>query len=1136
MPQSSTQSRATRVLVAIVVAAIATSNGVPVAAQSLKGAPSNVDLIDLLKNPTTPPGEREPFPGLAKLPPLPVFPLETNPLTAQPIRLDPPPFAISFAIPSQGFLAVDPGTGEPYRPLEPPLNETDFIADRVAAVRLGKALFWDMQVGSDGVQACGSCHFHAGADNRVRNQLNPGVNAGDNTLQTKGKNETLTAADFPLHKLANPNIPGEPLLNPGNVVTDSNDVVSSMGVLFREFTDIETPGPGAFVPGSDPPVLKPDLGVAVPDPVGAAFQGVRRVEPRNTPTVFSAAFNHNNFWDGRARHEFNGGSPFGAADPFSHVFVDEPGGLEATRQIISLASVASLATGPALSNFEMSFDGRFWAKIGKKLLQEGVVPLANQRVDPFDSVLGPLSNQQMVAGRPGLSVSYSELIEQAFKPEFWMNATEHLESVDDPNDPFDGVALEIVSGAADPADTNQYTQKEANMSLFFGLAVQAYTQILTPDDSPFDRFHDANPNEFLGIVEDISPAPGVQVVGLTPRQLFGYDLFQGSNLSQQNPLFRTGNCNICHFGPELTENSVTLATGTVLADIVTGEDKVITGFMLEDALRHPAAGAIELDDLNFALDQDGIPSGHALLDRGIYNIGVRPVAEDLGRGGNDPFGFPLSHATLALRKAGFPVGQFSSFAPPVDPLPAHLDPYVSPLPVGDAFPNINQPLFLPDTVSPTPEIIVEPTGTFPTPNRVGRMGSFKVPHLKNVELTGPYFHNGGKLTLRQVIDFYSRGGDFPATNAEHRDPEIIDLHVNLDARFTDADKDALVDFMLALTDERAKFKRAPFDCPEIFVPVDGTAPDNTGGRAGLLADARFLRIPENGAEGLPNAIPNFLGVSSVQGDPGLDHFDREVSRFIMSFKANTALPGAGTVSNEDIVSMDPATNTFSLLFDGSDVGLSSATIDGLCLLPGGDYLLSFTSSRSIPGMVGGPGGSTTLDDSDIVRFTPTSSGAVTAGVFTFYFDGSDVGLSTDNEDIDSIALSPAGNLVLSITGGGAVNGLANIQDEDLIQFTAIDLGEATSGAFTLYFDGSDAGLSTTTAEDIDAAFIGSNGAIYLSTYGTFAVPGFSGAGRDILRFTPSSLGDVTTGAYDIFRRGAAMSLPSTAAIGGFFIQ
>ena len=57
-----------------------------------------------------------------------------------------------------------------------PLPETldDFIKDLKAAIQLGKALFWDMQVGSDGVVACATCHFHAGTDNRTKNALNPG--------------------------------------------------------------------------------------------------------------------------------------------------------------------------------------------------------------------------------------------------------------------------------------------------------------------------------------------------------------------------------------------------------------------------------------------------------------------------------------------------------------------------------------------------------------------------------------------------------------------------------------------------------------------------------------------------------------------------------------------------------------------------------------------------------------------------------------------------------------------------------------------------------------------------------------------------------------------------------------------------
>src|SRR4029077_12746637 len=46
-------------------------------------------------------------------------------------------------------------------------------AARLEAARLGKSLFWDMQVGSDGVRSCGSCHAHAAADNRTKNQINP---------------------------------------------------------------------------------------------------------------------------------------------------------------------------------------------------------------------------------------------------------------------------------------------------------------------------------------------------------------------------------------------------------------------------------------------------------------------------------------------------------------------------------------------------------------------------------------------------------------------------------------------------------------------------------------------------------------------------------------------------------------------------------------------------------------------------------------------------------------------------------------------------------------------------------------------------------------------------------------------------
>src|SRR5689334_6863294 len=59
-------------------------------------------------------------------------------------------------------------------PVPLPPNLSDFVKDKNAAIVLGKALFWDQNAGSDGL-ACASCHFHAGADNRTKNSLDPGL-------------------------------------------------------------------------------------------------------------------------------------------------------------------------------------------------------------------------------------------------------------------------------------------------------------------------------------------------------------------------------------------------------------------------------------------------------------------------------------------------------------------------------------------------------------------------------------------------------------------------------------------------------------------------------------------------------------------------------------------------------------------------------------------------------------------------------------------------------------------------------------------------------------------------------------------------------------------------------------------------
>src|SRR4249920_3410991 len=81
-----------------------------------------------------------------------------------------------------------------------PADLARYVANQSSLVTLGKALFWDVQVGSDGRTACATCHFHAGADHRTRNQTaNP-----PNAAVGLRPNLTLTADDFPFHAFANP--------------------------------------------------------------------------------------------------------------------------------------------------------------------------------------------------------------------------------------------------------------------------------------------------------------------------------------------------------------------------------------------------------------------------------------------------------------------------------------------------------------------------------------------------------------------------------------------------------------------------------------------------------------------------------------------------------------------------------------------------------------------------------------------------------------------------------------------------------------------------------------------------------------------------------------------------------------------
>ena len=461
-----------------------------------------------------------------------------------------------------------------------PADLSTYVKNKQAAIILGKALFWDSQTGGTGAQACASCHYNAGVDNRSNNNtLTPGQNG------VKITTSPLSAELFPFNTLT------------------KDDIVGSQGVPDHSFV-----------------MLNPGKADDVCDGSG----GTPQTTGRNAPNAIMAIFNRDSFWDGRAKMEFNGVNP-GGVNPDVKIWVNGPAGLFQQAVIISPASAASQAVGPANNQVEMSCKGRKWGDLGKKMINNGLSPLADQYVDKTDGVLGAYSKYPA----KGMTGSYANMVRAAF------------------NDIY---TTDIPLGTG-------YTQIEQNFSLFWGLSIMLYESSLIPDDSRFDRWASGKGS-------------------LTSTELLGQEVFKGN-----------GRCIQCHGGAEFTNTSINIGG-----------------------------------------------------DRSFTNSAVRPDMEDGGR---------------------------------------------------------------------QPE----------------NLSKFKVPTLRNAEVSGPFFHNGGALTLRQVVDMYNQGGNFPGRNS---DSQIRPLGL------TDTEKNALVAFILTLTDDRVKCEKAPFDHPSINVPPSTvvTAVGSAGRAAG----------------------------------------------------------------------------------------------------------------------------------------------------------------------------------------------------------------------------------------------------------------------------------------------------------------
>ena len=629
------------------------------------------------------------------------------------------------------------------------------VTNKQAAIQLGKALFWDTAVGSDGM-ACASCHFHAGADNRTINQLSTGRNhptRSGKTFQATasggigGANYTLKLRDFPFYQVSD-------VFNKESTVQfNSDDIVSSSGVFSNKFE-------GLNVTGSE---IDQCLSMTN-NTFHLDTLNTRKVQDRNVPTVINAAFNFRNFWDGRANNTFNGVSAFGARDVNAGIWVlGQNGKLQKQAIRLENASLASQAVSPPLNSGEMSCQQRRFPTIGRKLLARH--PLANQEIHAEDSVLATLRDS---SGK-GLNTSYEKLVKAAFAPRYW--------------------------SATHTFGTAKYSQMEANFSFFFGLALKLYQDTLISDNTPFDSPRDTS----------VYPSMPTALNDAQKRGLIK---------------FLDAGCDVCHMGPTFSS----AAHPNVY--------RIYNGF---SALR-----LVNRDLLNGSF----IPHSGTLkplMDEGYFNTSVTPENYDLGVGGTDPFGNPLSFSEQFRQR----MLTGKAFVDPVvintcDMNKPFTEDHLASELVKDPYTTGNCGSRIVYAKIPNPAVLQADIdkGKFGRAF-VATKGAFKVPTLRNIELTGPYMHNGSMATLEQVVEFYFRGGNFQ--NDAHFAALVLQQPI------TPQEKSDLVDFLKSLTDERVRWERAPFAHPQLKVP-HGHQPYPSATNP-QQAEDNWLEIPAVGKKG-----------------------------------------------------------------------------------------------------------------------------------------------------------------------------------------------------------------------------------------------------------------------------------------------
>ena len=223
---------------------------------------------------------------------------------------------------------------------------------------------------------------------------------------------------------------------------------------------------------------------------------------------------------------------------------------------------------------------------------------------------------------------------------------------------------------------------------------------------------------------------------------------------------------------------------------------------------------------------------------------------------------------------------------------------------------------------------------------------------------------------------------------------------------------------------------------------------------------------------------------------------------------NFAVPGVGGTPDDADIYTWSGGGSFGRLFDGSVAGLAgSADIDAFTVVDADTFYMSFTGFTAVPGLGSVAG-------EDIVLYD--------AGAWSLYFDGSDVDLSGNAENVDAFEILSDGSILVSTAGTPSVTGLSGLASQDLLQCVGT-FGPTTTCTWSLYFDGSDVALSSG-SENVDGVAV-SAGNIFLSTSGAFTVTGLSGQGEDLFICNAPTVGiNTACTSFSMFFDGSVVGM------------